>query len=405
MTDPIRPSTSMRLARRLLAPVFARVDAVRGELETTRRRQDELSAVLEQLSRQVERLEAYQQVTREQMRGEFESLVASLPGTAEGMEPAEALRRRLDEALLHAEVLADQTREQVQVDLAELRSGLRLTQALVERAAAGATAAGAAEGGSEPSDRVAELPAPPDSVVGLPLPPSAPVRVYSHPAPSFDLLYRAFEDRHRGSVETIRDRQRDDYLELLSELEHADLPIADLGCGRGELVELLAEAGQAAVGVDANTGQVHELLGDATAAQRFVEADLFDWLDERPDASLRAVVSMHVVEHLPLELQVRLVFEAHRVLAPGGLLVLETPNTLSLSTAATNFWVDPTHERPVHPAFLEFLAREAGFVDSEIRLLHPLGVTFPSAPGAEDLVRDLQQLLLGSGDLALVARR
>ena len=180
--------------------------------------------------------------------------------------------------------------------------------------------------------------------------------------------------------------------------------VVDLGCGRGELVEVLTEAGQHALGVDSNTSQVLELVGDAGAG-RFIEDDLFHWLDQAADGSCRALVSMHVVEHLPIDLQVRLVFEAHRVLAPGGLLVLETPNTLSLSTAATNFWVDPTHERPVHPLYLEFLAREAGFSSNETRLLHPIDASFPATDGSEELVRALDSLLLGHGDLALVARR
>jgi SAM-dependent methyltransferase len=387
MTEPTPQPVPMRVARRVLAPVFSRLDALRQELQDSRERQDVLAATVEQLSRQVERLEAYQQVTRDELRTEFGGLVDSLPGTADGLAPAEALRRRLDEALLHAEVLAEQSRATFAADVGELRSNLRLTQALVERA--GRAPSADAPTGDGPTTTVAAV----------------PERRFAHPAPGFDLLYRAFEDRHRGSIEVIRDRQRGDYLELLSGLANDELPVVDLGCGRGELVELLHDAGHTALGVDSNTGQVHELLGDAAAAERFVESDLFEWLDGREDGSCRAVVSMHVVEHLPLDLQVRLVFEAHRVLAPGGVLVLETPNALSLSTAATNFWVDPTHERPVHPLFLEFLAREAGFPRHETRLLHPIAASFPPAAGAEELVAGLDELVFGSGDLALVAWR
>ncbi len=99
----------------------------------------------------------------------------------------------------------------------------------------------------------------------------------------------------------------------------------------------------------------------------------------------------------------RLVFEARRVLVEGGLLVLETPNTLSISTAAVNFWVDPTHERPVHPLFLEFLADEAGFAQVETRQLHPLPIGFSGGGSVPELVGELDSLIFGSGDLALVA--
>jgi O-antigen chain-terminating methyltransferase len=211
--------------------------------------------------------------------------------------------------------------------------------------------------------------------------------------PDFDLLYRSFEDRHRGDAVTILERQRDDYLALLSGTPNPELRIADLGCGRGELVRLLLDEGQDAIGVDANLGQ------------HFEQGDLFDWLDRRDDGSLRAVVAMHVVEHLPLDLQIRLVFEARRVLAPGGLLLLETPNTLSLSVAASNFWVDPTHERPVHPLFLEFLAEQAGFSTWESLPLHQMPAAFRGPAVAKELIDDLDTLILGRADMALVARR
>ena len=223
---------------------------------------------------------------------------------------------------------------------------------------------------------------------------------FVHAAPSFDLLYRAFEDRHRGSPTAITERLREDYLDAVAALPHGHLPVADLGCGRGELVEMLDEAGIKATGVDTNLGQLAELEHGA-----YVNRDLFDWLDEQADASHRALLAVHVVEHLPLELQVRLVFETRRVLADGGLLVLETPNVLSLSTAATNFWVDPTHQRPVHPLFLEFLAHEAGFSRVESHQRHEVPVRFRGADVAPELVADLDSLILGAGDLSLLAWR
>ena len=167
-----------------------------------------------------------------------------------------------------------------------------------------------------------------------------------------------------------------------------------------ELVRLLADNGQAAVGVDVNTGQVAD-----DDQHLLVEDDLFRWLDRQPDGSLRAATAAHVVEHLPTDLQIRLVFEAHRVVAPGGVLVLETPNALSLSTAATNFWVDPTHERPVHPLFLEFLAHEAGFARTRTLPLHPVALAFHGTGSEPQLVDDLNSLIFGHGDVAFVAHR
>lgn len=374
-------SPSTKVARRLLGPLFARLDAFREDVAATRRRTDELAARLDQLSRQTERLEAYQQVSRDEVRDAFASLTTDLSGSSPDQSPGEILQRRLDHALLHAEALTAETRERFDRDVADLRSTVRLTQAIAERAASVPAAPVASAG---------------DEAVA----PAVPQRSFVHPVPSFDLLYRSFEDRHRGDPATIRDRQKDDYLEALSALPNPELRIADLGCGRGELVRLLSEEGHAAVGVDSNLGQVVD--GEP---ELFVEQDLFDWLDGQEDASLRAVVAMHVVEHLPLDLQIRLVFEARRVLAEGGMLVLETPNTLSLSTAATNFWVDPTHHRPVHPLFLEFLANEAGFAEVGTRTLHQVPASFRGNEATAELVEDLNSLILGAGDLALIARR
>lgn len=388
MTEPgPAHSPTVKVVRKLLSPLVSRVDAIRDEIAGLREDVDRQAARTDQLSRQTERLEAYQQVSRDEVERAFASLTTDLSGTSPDQTPGQILQGRLDHALLHAEALDAAARSDVERQLAELRSTVRLTQTMAERAASQAAAHGA-------SSTVAES-APASSAA-----PAAPSREFRHAVPGFDLLYRAFEDRHRGDPETISDRQRDDYLEILAGLANPELPIADLGCGRGELVKLLVAEGHRAVGVDSNLGQVVD--GDP---ELFVQADLFDWLDEQEDGSLRAVVSMHVVEHLPLDLQIRLIFEARRVLAEGGALVLETPNALSLSTAATNFWVDPTHLRPVHPLFLEFLATEAGFVEVRTQPLHEMGVEFRGGDAAPELVEDLNSLILGSGDLALVARR
>lgn len=298
-----------------------------------------------------------------------------------------ALQDRLDHALLHAEALDAQARDRTETELATLRSALRLTQAVAEQAAAAAPPADSPATAAEGDTGQAPAPA-------------APRRAFQHPTPSFELLYRSFEDAHRGTEEDIQERQRGDYLELVEDLPAPDLPVVDLGCGRGELVRLLQDAGIRALGVDANLGQLPE-----GAADSFVQADLFDWLDEQPDGSVRGLFVLHVIEHLPSDLQVRLVFEARRVLVDDGLLVVETPNALSLATAATNFWVDPTHIRPVHPLLLEFLAQEAGLRQVRLLPLHPVPLAFRGGDVVPELVEDLDQLIFGAGDIALTARR
>ena len=417
MTDS-SPAREMakRAGRRALGPVTERLDLLRRDMELLFGRQAEVAASAEQAAAATHRLEIYFDRFREEVRTETEaaaaraaealesrdveravsdSLLAELSPDGAPTDIGTALRDRLDHGLLHAEAIAAETRQALDRQSGDLRASTRLTQSLVERALAVSVARspdGEGPGATEPG--------PPQPAISSAGPAPAVAPSFAHATPSFDLLYRAFEDRHRGSAEMILDRQQTDYLDLFTALPHPELPIADLGCGRGELVRLLDEAGLASVGVDANHGQIAD--GDE---RLFVEDDLFHWLDAQQDGSHRAVVAMHVVEHLPLDLQIRLVFEARRVLADGGLLVLETPNLFSISTAATNFWVDPTHQRPVHPLFMEFLADEAGFAPVELRPLHALAANFDGAPDAPALAQNLDQLIFGHGDIALIAWR
>lgn len=400
MTDTSSPrDLAKKAGRKALGPVTDRLDFLRRDIELIFARQDELAAAVEQAAAATHRLEAYFDRYRAELDAEIGSAATGARAIVAELSPEEGpsqagkeLRDRLDHTLLHAESIGRDTRAVVDRQIGELRNGTRLTQSLMERVLA--TSVARATGDDRPALGDAPAPVTANS-------PQAQARAsFDHPVPSFDLLYRGFEDRHRGTPEMITERQRGDYLALIQALPHPELPVADLGCGRGELVRLLDEQGMAAVGIDANHSQV------ADGEDRlFVEDDLFRWLDVQKDASHRAVVAMHVVEHLPLDLQVRLVFEARRVVAEGGLVVLETPNLYSLSTAATNFWVDPTHERPVHPLFLEFLAEEAGFATVELLPLHEVDANVDGAGDAPELASHLERMLFGHGDIALVARR
>jgi hypothetical protein len=117
---------------------------------------------------------------------------------------------------------------------------------------------------------------------------------------------------------------------------------------------------------------------------------------------------MHVVEHLPVDALFALFAEASRVLRAGGLLIIETPNAESLAVSASEFWRDPTHLAPRHPAALTLLGREHGFAIDEIRAIHP----FPSSnrfvattEESRALVDALNERVFGGQDLRLVLRR
>jgi O-antigen chain-terminating methyltransferase len=150
------------------------------------------------------------------------------------------------------------------------------------------------------------------------------------------------------------------------------------------------------------------------------QGDLFAVLAAAEAGSLGAVVSFHVIEHLPPEALDRLVRLAWRALAPGGVLILETPNPLSLVVAARNFWLDPTHRRPVHPESLKLSCRLAGFEPVEQLDLRPFPAAsrlpeldLASLPEAQQPLADrinrlrdqLDDLLYGYQDFAVVAEK
>jgi O-antigen chain-terminating methyltransferase len=227
-----------------------------------------------------------------------------------------------------------------------------------------------------------------------------------------DRHYLELERRHRGTPAEIRERLAV-YLPLLA----GKRDVVDLGCGRGEALALLREHGLNAAGVDESTEMVRRCREQGLDA---ATGEALAFLRARPAASLDGVVSFHVIEHLPREILDALVRESWRVLRPGGILVLETPNPLSITVAASHFWRDPTHLRPLHPDALRLLAEQAGFASVEIRLLHPFAVSerLPEIDlaGLEgdrrelahrvNVLRDrLDDALYGYQDYALIARR
>lgn len=224
--------------------------------------------------------------------------------------------------------------------------------------------------------------------------------------------YLELEDRFRGTREEISDRAQ----AYLGYLEGKG-SILDLGCGRGEMLAVLEEHGLTARGVDQSEEMVSHCRNLDLTADRI---DLFGALEQAPEGSLGGVLSVHVIEHLePTELD-RLVRLAWRALEPGGSLILETPNPLSLVVAARNFWLDPTHRRPVHPATLMLLFEQAGFDPVERLDLRPFEVEDrlpeidlsdlsedmkPVADHVNRLRDQLDELLYGFQDYAMVGTK
>jgi len=273
-------------------------------------------------------------------------------------------------------------------------SVLKLVDALSERADASAAAREQAERlVRELEERLARLERRGPASGGVP----APVTVAAQPAAASVPDYFAFESRMRGSVDSIRDRQRL-YVDVLRDAA----PVLDAGCGRGELLGLLREAGVEARGIDADSDMVAYARGDGLEVE---QADLVEYLQRAADGSLGAIFMGQVVEHLPAPTLVQTFQLAVAKLRPGGLLVAETINPLS-PLALRNYFADLTHAQPLVPETLELLARQSGFAETEIRFLNEPAerLTEPDDPVIAANVRRLNDLLFAPLDYALVAR-
>ena len=186
---------------------------------------------------------------------------------------------------------------------------------------------------------------------------------------TLDALYLSFEDRFRGTREQVKAAQQV-YLSYLAAAGAGDpaAPVLDIGCGRGEWLELLGEQGLTAHGLDLNRMMVHECHGYGLTV---TEGDAIDYLRRQSANSLGAVTGFHIVEHLPFPQLITLLDETLRALKPGGIAIFETPNPENLVVGAYTFYFDPTHRNPLPPPTLQYLVEIRGFAKVEILRLHP----------------------------------
>jgi glycosyltransferase involved in cell wall biosynthesis/SAM-dependent methyltransferase len=165
--------------------------------------------------------------------------------------------------------------------------------------------------------------------------------------------YRRFEDRFRGSRARITELQQP-FVALLA--DHG--PVLDVGCGRGELLEVLGQAGIEARGVDTDGGML--AIARVHGITKVEEADAVEVLKNAEAGSLGAVVAMQVIEHLEYEQLQELLLAARHALRAGGRLIVETVNPHAIA-AMKGFWLDPTHQHPLFPEVTLELVQEAGF--------------------------------------------
>lgn len=222
-----------------------------------------------------------------------------------------------------------------------------------------------------------------------------------------EALYEEIEDAFRGTREAVTE-MLSGYLDDVSAIEGTN-PVVDVGCGRGEWLQLLADSGIDAYGCDINQVVVDRCQALGLDVRL---ADAVDHLAAIEPGTVRAVTSFHVAEHLSLDTLVALIDSALLALQPGGSLILETPNPNNHQVGAANFYLDPTHLKPLHPLFLEFLVRSRGFDEVEVRELHGPGFEplLPTDLGGDParttpFVTALNDAFASSLDYAVIARK
>lgn len=173
-----------------------------------------------------------------------------------------------------------------------------------------------------------------------------------------DDFYVAFEEKFRGSEELIKERQKK-YLKFINPLKilKDEVKALDIGCGRGEWISLLNENGFNARGIDINESMVK------VASQKGLNAAVNDALGELrslDENSIDIITAFQVVEHIKFDDVLELIKEAKRVLAPCGILILETPNPENIMVGTQWFYLDTTHKNPIPCELLSFATHYYG---------------------------------------------
>lgn len=216
----------------------------------------------------------------------------------------------------------------------------------------------------------------------------------------FDAFYLHFENKFRGTRGDIKQRVRVHLSTIIeSGAGAADAPILDLGCGRGEWIELLSGENLVSSGVDLNEFMVAECVARGLPAK---QADILDYLTSLPDGSQGAITAFHLIEHLPFASFLKLFSESLRVLRVGGVCIVETPNPDNVLVGSNTFYMDPTHVRPLPKDYTKFVMTTAGFNRVSVLPLHPAQTSLPTDKESEPVERLVNQMFFGEQDYAVV---
>ena len=223
---------------------------------------------------------------------------------------------------------------------------------------------------------------------------------------NFDMDYLAFEDKYRGSEESIQKLQ-----EKFVRLYVGKDNILDIGCGRGEFMKTLLNAGKQYVfGMDINLQMVEKCKRDGLSVEL---KDGVSYLYDNDNLNLGGIFSSQVIEHLKPSQIVKLIKGAYKNLQEGSPLILETINPMALVTQTMAYTLDLTHRQYVHPFTIEMLLKEHGFkkvefiysspVDTEAPVLKDNDMDQKELKKYNEKIRRMHEILFGYQDYAVIA--
>jgi len=178
-----------------------------------------------------------------------------------------------------------------------------------------------------------------------------------------DHAYFLFEHTYRGLPDEIRERFKV-YLPYFSGMSD----ILDVGCGRGEFLELMREQGIPARGIDISEDMVYYCQQRGLVVE---QKEALDYLTSLSDSSLGGVFAAQLLEHLPSPSLQEFIKLCYQKMQPGGIFIAETINPLSIISAIRNFYLDLSHIKPLHPEALRFLLEYLGFKEVQTLFLSP----------------------------------
>lgn len=212
-----------------------------------------------------------------------------------------------------------------------------------------------------------------------------------------DSFYTEFENKFRGAEKDIMHRQ-EVYVHYFKALKNVskDQPVLDIGCGRGEFLQVMKANGIAVRGLDLNTTMVKKSRDKGFDV---IEQDALSYLQSLEPNTLSAITGFHIVEHIPFADLMNIYTESYRTIKKDGFVLFETPNPENVVVGSLNFHYDPSHLKPIPPQLLAFCLEFCGFQDVEIIRLHP-----ESEETLEDaFLQGVNTKLYGPRDYAVIA--